>query len=275
MAASNTPRNGTSLRYNSVFEDATAVATNVLTVLGETSAGVTEYQEIVVNVTLEALKNSLKHEKTWTLPADNVLDANSLPQVTFDLQALVSAMAVDANSKTAEYRFVARYTTGRNASFNDDAGDSKEAMQRWIMEAPPAANSEIETIPFEAVIKVVPGAVDATALKDLNNPAATDVYDSAVMNLFEQALAAGKLGPEVTQGTSDVFDNFVVGDSITVYVKYEIKRTTTVEIDALSAVGAGVAKFKLNNGTVIDAATPLTEVGEPMDRIVAYKFVAA
>jgi len=275
MAASNTPRNGTSLRYNSVFEDATAVATNVLTVLGETSAGVTEYQEIVVNVTLEALKNSLKHEKEWTLPADNVLDANSLPQVTFDLQALVSAMAVDANSKTAEYRFVARYTTGRNASFNDDAGDSKEAMQRWIMEAPPAANSEIETIPFEAVIKVVPGAVDATALKDLNNPAATDVYDSAVMNLFEQALAAGKLGPEVTQGTSDVFDNFVVGDSITVYVKYEIKRTTTVEIDALSAVGAGVAKFKLNNGTVIDAATPLTEVGEPMDRIVAYKFVAA
>ena len=259
------------LLYNSIF-DASATATNTLTVLGETSIGQTSDQEIVVYVPLSALKASLLHDASWTRPAKDVLEANNCPEVTFVLSALTSAMKKDTSAPTplsAEDRFLAKYSSGKDSSFDDDASLTKQAMQRWVMEAAPMADSIIETIPFEAIVEVNAGGITATALNTLDDPAASNFHTSDVMNLFEQALAAGKLNKEAIQGSSNKCDNFLVGDSITVYVRYAVTRTTDVKLDSDNAT-AGVPKFKLN-GVEYES---MHEVGVATDKVVAYKFVA-
>ena len=287
------------LYYTSTYA-ADANATNTLTVLGETSTGLTADQEIVVHVPASALKDALKFDPSWVKPANNVLDAETLPTVTWDPKKLADAMAT-TDGKTAEDRFLAKYKDqGKDAVFDDDEANSLDTMQKWIAYVPPPANSDIEKIPFEAIIKVVPGAVTAGKLGDsarLGNttPVETSDHASNVMALFEQALAAGRASEEAngndgTGGGSAGVDagklSFVNGDSITVYVTYSLSKTVQVEVDSTTI--AGDAQYKIPGGPLIDPAStqgdyPLSETTSQdakdndarCTKVVAYKFLAA
>jgi len=275
------------LQYYTVYT-ADASATNTLTVLGETGVAETPDQTIVVHVPVSALKDALTFDPSWTKPADNVLDADTLPTVTWDPKKLADAMKADGDTKTAEDRFLAKYTAqGKDAVFADDAATSLDTMQKWIAYVPPPTGSDIEKIPFEAIIKVVPGAVTAGKLGDSDRLGASPVvvgngdagaHASDVMNLFEQALAAGR-ATESANGDATAANagklEFVNGDSITVYVSYTISKSVTVTIDALN--GTGSAQYQIPGGALIDASTPLTESTADADKVVktvAYKFLA-
>lgn len=276
------------LQYYTVYT-ADASATNTLTVLGETGVAETVDQTIVVHVPASALKEALTFNPSWEKPANNVLDADYLPTVTWDPSKLADAMKADADTKTAEDRFLAKYTLqGKDAMFTDDAATSLETMQQWIAYVPPPATSDIEKIPFEAIIKVVPGAVTAGKLGDSARLGASPVvvgngdagaHASDVMNLFEQALAAGRAtesanGDVGAAGAGKL--EFVNGDSITVYVTYTISKTVRVEIDTLNRTGS--AQYQIPGGALIDASTPLEESTANADKVVktvAYKFLAA
>jgi hypothetical protein len=276
------------LQYYTLYT-ADASATNTLTVLGETGVASTVDQTIVVHVPASALKEALTFNPSWEIPADNVLDTEKLPTVTWDPSKLEAAMKLDGDSKTAEDRFLAKYTLqGKDATFEDDAGSSLETMQQWIAYVPPPADSDIEKIPFEAIIKVVPGAVTAGKLGDSQRLGASPVvvgnadagaHASDVMNLFEQALAAGRAtesanGDVGAAGAGKL--EFVNGDSITVYVVYTISKTVRVEIDVVNATGS--AQYQIPGvAQVIDTAHPLEESTADADKVsktVAYKFLA-
>ena len=283
------------LYYTTTYA-ADANATNTLTVLGETSTGLTPAQEIVVHVPASALKDALTFDPSWVKPANNILSAETLPTVTWNPKKLSDAMAT-TDSKTAEDRFLDMYTDqGKDAVFYDDAANSLDTMQKWIAYVPPPGGSDIEKIPFEAIIKVVPGAVTAGKLGDsarLGGSAVTvlgsdtGAATSKVMNLFEQALAAGKVTEEANGNASAAGAGqlqFVNGDSITVYVVYSLTKTVTVEIDNIDDAYGLVAQYKIPGVVqVIDASNPLSESTDTTDtgtllyrsKTVAYKFVAA
>ena len=265
--------------------------------LGETGGELaTPAQTIVVHVPASALKEALTFDASWVKPANNVLDEDTLPTVTWDPKKLADAMAT-TDGKTAEDRFLAKYKDqGKDAVFDDDEANSLDTMQKWIAYVPPPANSDIEKIPFEAIIKVVPGAVTAGKLGDSSRLGASPVVvassdigaaTSKVMNLFEQALAAGKVTEEANGNASAVDAGklqFEVGDSITVYVIYSLTKTVTVEIDDLDDALGSVAQYKIPGvAQAIDGSNPLSESTDTSDattlsyrtKTVAYKFVAA
>lgn len=276
--------------YNTIYT-ADASATNTLTVLGETGVAETPDQTIVVHVPVSALKDALTFNPSWVKPANNVLDTETLPTVTWDPSKLADAMTADADSKTAEDRFLDVYTDqGKDAVFDDDAATSLDTMQKWIAYVPPPATSDIEKIPFEAIIKVVPGAVTAGKLGDSARlgaaPIATDSKSSDVMNLFEQALAAGR-ATEAANGDAAAADagklDFQVGDSMTVYVRYSLSKTVTVEIDSADKTGS-TAQYQIPGvASLINSANPLSESTSDDDKdnnplcskLVAWKFVAS
>lgn len=253
--------------------DATATAESTVKVLGETAGDAVSFdEEIVVNVTVQGLKDALKFDPSWTVPANNVLDADTLPTVTWDPRAMLAAVTKDGQGKSAEDRFLAKYADkATTATFADDAGNDKDAMQKVISQCAPKAQSLIEQIPYEAIIEVIANGVVATALSDaLPASSATSTHADDRMNLFEQALAAGKAS-ESTSGASGVLD-FKNGDSITVYVKYSVSKKTTVELDTQLSAGATKA-FTLPDGTPITDG--LEEQGPSSYHTVAWKFVAA
>ena len=258
------------LYFHTVYE-ADASAASTVKVLGQTPGdAVSSDQTIVVHVTVAALKDALKFNPGWTVPANNVLDADTLPTVTWDPRKLEVAMKETA-TKTAEDRFLEKYPSeGTTAQFSDDAATLVDAMQKVISQCDPASESLIEKIPFEAIIKVTADGVESDKLAEiLPISTNTDDHDSDIMNLFEQALAAGKAS-EQTSGATGVLD-FVEGDSITVYVKYSVHKKTTVDLDAVQ--GSGSAAFKLPDGTAITDG--LEETGPSKDYTVAWKFLAS
>jgi hypothetical protein len=260
------------LYFHTVY-DATASADSTVKVLGETPGDAVPYdEEIVVNVTVQGLKDALKFDPSWTVPANNVLDADTLPTVTWDPRAMNLAAARDGDGKSAEDRFLAKYAAaGTTATFLDDAGSSKDAMQKVISQCDPKSGSLIEKIPYEAIIKVTANGVVSDLLADiLPSSANTTTHADDRMNLFEQALAAGKASEQLS-GTSGILD-FKTGDSITVYVKYSVHKKTTVELDIQLATGA-TKSFTLPDQTVITDG--LEETGPSKYHTVAWKFVAS
>ena len=262
--------------YHAPF-NGTAANLTTLTVLGETAIGVAADQEIVVNVPLSALKECITWDSAWTRPANGIVNSSNPPEVTFALSKLSAAMVADGDGNTAEDRFTATYAS-YSAEFDDDGNNKRTPIQRYLADALPQVGSKIETIPFEAISKVDVSAMAVTKLSDLSDPDSSVLMDSDVMNLFEQALAAGALGTEADNGSKGYFDNFVVGDSVTIYLNYSVTRTTKLEVDSnvsTNPTTAGLPKFTLADGTVVDTANPIEEVGVAVNKLVAYKFVAA
>ena len=261
------------LYFHHVY-DATASAESTVTVLGETAGDAVSFdQEIVVQVPVSALKAALSFDSSWDVPANNVLDGETLPTVTWAPRALELAMKETA-TKTAEDRFLAKYTDeGVTATFTDDAGDEKNAMQKVISQCSPASGSLIEQIPYEAIIKVTANGVVSDLLADIL-PASdtTSTHNDDRMNLFEQALAAGKASESTSGATGNGVLDFKDDDSITVYVKYVLHKKTTVELDTQLATGASKT-FTLPDGTsILDGRE---ETGPNRNYTVAWKFVAA
>jgi hypothetical protein len=121
------------------------------------------------------------------------------------------------------------------------------------------------------------------------------------LDLFQQADAAGKVaywqvatGASGTSGSTtatpsssrigmnnsdDGFSQvkFVAGDSITIYVTYNMTKTKEFHLDAPSALGGpGTAKYTLTaaDGSVISVADGVSMESQPASVVIAYQFMA-
>jgi hypothetical protein len=175
------------------------------------------------------------------------------------------------------------------------------------------AVNKLATKPLTAGTKATQGATNFTALGGtiigdyiVRTTSVEDAYAGAeagdyALDLFQQADAAGKVaywqvatGATGTSGSTTATPassslglagqtasyskvKFVSGDSITLYVTYNMTKTKTFQLDVPSGMGGpGTAQFKLTaaDGTVINVSDGVSMESSPASVVVAYQFMA-
>jgi hypothetical protein len=241
------------LHYQSVFEE-TITQTTDIKLAGETNAGpVTATDTITLSVSVEQLNAAL----TWTgnyVNGDRTLGrAEAFPEVTFSLKSLMDLHA----SVSADFSDVTKdKLSGANSDVDTLQGKFKKITENFtgISTWTPA------NIPLEAVVKVVNNEFTGNTLaQTLVSPAASSTVGSYPVNLYEQAVAADK----TKNGGAD----FVAGDSISVYIRYNLEKTRAYTLDALQGIGASATIAGMPVATGSESAT--------QEKIYEVKFVAA
>jgi hypothetical protein len=146
-----------------------------------------------------------------------------------------------------------------------------------------------------AATSVLPAAIPSTTAAGSNAPDANDF----ALDLFQQADAAGKVAywnvttdangttgsttaavasssegvpaGEATESYSKV--SFVAGDSVTVYVTYNMTKTKSFKLDGASGADA---KYQItgSNGTVVNVANNHSMTSDVRNVVIAYQFMA-
>jgi hypothetical protein len=243
----------------------TVTQTTDIVLAGESSAA-----PIIPNHTIEVtcnLSNVVSYAGAY-VTADYALGrAAAYPSVTILVGRLTAAAALIDGI----------FTDKDSADLLDAPNAATPTLQgvfrnhSWVFSDNPVFSSN----PLEAVVSVTYGEIDATpfhtavASSTLWGP--TDVGTSAAMNLFEQCLAAGK----VEAGTLSNADatgsaSFDDGDSISLYVTYTLTKTRSYTADP-DLSGGGTATITVGGATV--GLTPRTEVAEPVEKKIRWKFV--
>lgn len=290
---------------------AAAANTTTLTLIGQTNDPLTPDQVIVVEVPLADMKNALIYDSLWEAPQDGatVPGEQPYPHVTFNPKLLADSAVADADSLTAEGRFLTVDAEPSVAAptFADDGGDnSLWTLQAYFMNSAFAfgSSSVIGQVPAESVKKVEAGKLVVDVLSgdglpsgDLfenGDPILADTYtytgsgdENFVLELFKQAVAAGKIkaatasatggAPTSTAEAADVAGfskvDFKVNDSITIYVTYNMTKKKKVKLD--TADNGGAAKFTITiDGAEVELEEDQEETSTPTSVVVAYQFVA-
>ena len=290
---------------------AAAANTTTLTLIGQTNDPLTPDQVIVVNVPVAEMKNALIYDSLWEAPQDGatVPGEQPYPHVTFNPKLLADSAVADADSLTAEGRFLTVDAEPSVAAptFADDRGDdSLWTLQSYFMNSAFTfgSSSVIGQVPAESVKKVEAGKLVVDVLSgdglpsgDLfenGEPILADTYtytgsgdENFVLELFKQAVAAGKIkaatasatggAPTSTAEAADVAGfskvDFKVNDSITIYVTYNMTKKKKVKLD--TADNGGAAKFTITiDGAEVELEEDQEETSTPTSVVVAYQFVA-
>jgi hypothetical protein len=291
---------------------AAAANTTTLTLIGQTNDPLTPDQVIVVNVPVAEMKNALIYDSLWEAPQDGatVPGEQPYPHVTFNPKLLADSAVADADSLTAEGRFLTVEAEPSVAAptFADDRGDdSLWTLQSYFMNSAFSfgSSSVIGQVPAESVKKVEAGKLVVDVLSgdglpsgDLfeqsDAPILADEYtytgsgdENFVLELFKQAVAAGKIkaatasstggAPTSTAEPADAAGfskvDFKVNDSITIYVTYNMTKKKKVKLDTADT-GAD-AKFTIMvNGVATELKTDDDETSTVTSVVVAYQFVA-
>jgi len=256
-----------------------------ITLLGETEGALNPDQTIQVSVSVAQLNDILKYSSQWTAgygptgasgeqplpnPTVNFHDV-AVSERAVALQNLFKAPgptgsaaptmtddAADNTLKTLQNYFV-------NDSFSWNAQDDSNTISAANLNAIPAENVtsvDIQAITCESLEDVLPGAADNEDVAD--HPQGQMDY---ARDLFEQAVAAGKVpGGGITA--------FVAGDSVTVYVTYNLVKSKTFLLDDEQGSQSvnNVAKFKIA-GTDIEVPNA-TVLSGTATRTIAWQFKA-
>jgi hypothetical protein len=256
-----------------------------ITLIGQTQAPLDKDQTIVVSVPLASLNDSLEVTAAagWNLAKLEGPDsAQKYPNVIFKPASLVAAALADAEGKTAEDRFVAPNSgTGADASFADDAASAGLQSLQAYMNAITDADfpvSDFQKIPLEAVksvdrkelacdrLSVVLGA----PVPSLSTEESAD--NDWALRLFEQAAAAGKVVDEDKIDRTVGTPSFAAGDSISVYVQYNLNKTRKYLLDGDAAPRAA---FKVGNVIIDPSDGQEEETSSAVMKVVEWKFTAA
>jgi hypothetical protein len=171
------------------------------------------------------------------------------------------------------------------------------------------AVTKLATLPLTAGANATQGATNFTAaagnivadyIASTTGGGTEPAADDYALDLFQQADAAGKVaywqvatGASGTSGSTSATPassavglanvaafskvKFVAGDSITMYVTYNMTKTKTFHLDAPTALGGpGTAKYTLTaaDGSVISVADGVSMESSPASVVVAYQFMA-
>jgi hypothetical protein len=285
------------LFYKDIFS-ATATQELKITVLGETTTPQTPDEVIVQHVDLATLNIVMSYTGTWSAGQGPTGGSGyqAMPDVTVDFTSLLEV----ADSENEMGAVFSRIFAGTGAAgcgndpshplMRDYSGDaSLWPIQTYFTnatfsyEGKTGSNSGLSaavlnSIPAEAVTSVDVSQLTCDTLRKVVNGGDSQadqlkkyVDDNVsqqnphVRQLFEQAAAAGKIGPAGTQ--------FVDGDSITLYVLYTMTRTKKFLLDDVQVVGVGnAAQFRpLGLTTAIVGGEKLES--NPKSVLVAWQFV--
>ena len=289
---------------------ATSSVTSTYTVIGhtDTNTPLTADEVIVSQVSLSDFNKCLAFHGQWSPPVENHPGGPTYPKVVFAPSMLVAGMSLTAG-QTAEARFVESGLSGATPTFADDGGDSS----LWTVQAyfnnetfsAPATTKEIDlmSIPVEAISNVAVGTLSTMPLStvltaQVNSAGGSSSEVDYAQELFKQAVAAGKVTSSGAAGVggadpvtaNDTFasmtgltldgggvwykPNWVVGDSITIYVTYTLSKTAAFVRESVGAAG-GASSIVLNGATYILTATGSdNKVETSVPVVIAYQFVA-
>jgi len=244
------------LYYQSVFDETISQQTDIK-LAGETDdAPVTATDTITLSVSVEQLNSALTWTGNYTAEDRVTARAEAFPEVTFDLHGLFAG-STDGPTVSADFSDVTKDKLG-GANFEVDTLQGKfkkitsdfTGISAWV----PA------NIPLEAVVKVVNNPFVGSTLADtLLSPGASSAAGSHPVTLYEQAVAADK--------TKDGGADFAPGDSISVYVRYNLEKTRAYTLDGID----GTAGRYLIAGMAVGAGSESASV----EKIYEIKFVAA
>lgn len=224
-------------------------------------------------VTLSVLKAELDALLTWTGEYSSTNVADSLgdggaevvfPSVTFNPAAIfgnASVMAVAERLNSVSYDLLTSPNHDVPTLQGQFKGISAATFTSDLAWAP--AN-----IPLEAVVKVVNNAMTGNKFTEaITASNATDQRSSKPVDLYEQAVAAGK--------TKTGSLNLSVGDSVSLYITYTLAKTRTYHLDTADAAtqfgDAPLAKAMVGGVSVTDGDSESAIVTKTYE----FEFVAA
>lgn len=279
-SSGNTANMAANLSLNYVYGD-TATQDVQITVFGEEVAPVTADETVVVFVPASALKGLVTFSVGNTGQAAVDAEGNILQYPNIDL--VPSAVL---NSRKAELK-AALKSNPRNGLLPTDGADAK-TLSYHLYASTTYTNSILDTsIPAEAIKSQMPQEVmisdlDAviTAISVTGGETASVSTDQekALVALFETAVYAGRVTKEDAAPHLDLVD----GDSITLYVRYDLAQTRryAADDDVLVHSGAsGASTVSLTFGgqtfdiTFNNGDDDAKETGTG-SKIYAFKFVA-
>jgi hypothetical protein len=289
------PTGSVNLFYKAIF-DATGTQQLSITVLGETTEPTVPDEVIVQYVSLADLNSVMSYTGTWSAGQGPTGGAGEQPTPDI-LVNFTTILAVAAEEGEMDTVFRKKFEAGDAGCGTDDSkplmrdysGDqSLWPLQTYFTNAtfeyltPSTENSiaasALNSIPAEAVTLVevsdlvcdslllaVNGKDGADAEKKYLPAGAAEDKNTSVLQLFEQAAAAGKIDTG-SEGTK-----FIDGDSITLYVRYTMVRTKRFLLDTDVVYGGTAAFTPLGLTTPIDDGEEL--VSQPVEVLVAWQFV--
>lgn len=232
---------GTSFVFDHEYESDDIAQLMSYTVLGETtSEQFDQNQVIVVNVLPSELTSMLSVTSGWT---DNTLaklkDGDQIyPALTFSVSP--EAMTKMEAKDTA---FSGPDDTAQYPTFSDDSVESKEKLQSymnddeaftyadgqptWLLKIPSLSITNVDKTDYTAdpVASIFPTTEDPVSVLASASNASLNGEGRAVRNLFEQMVAANKIGQDGSLSLASQ-------DTLDLFVNYKLKRTYTFKIDS-------------------------------------------
>ena len=311
------------LKFQCLFE-ASATGSYDITVLGEGAQAVTVDETIVVNVPLTDMRKLLVFESTWAeyslgstgfSATDN--GTQPVPNVQLQLDHIIGPVLDNLSCALTGAEGAAGYSTSTKF-ITDDAGTSTRKSLPYYFTTNSSeflfgavTGGALMSIPQEAIKQIENKGIEGSLLSDVfsHHDTTEETFRPALLNLFEQAVAASKVTVGTTGETGPNADNagaglneadltggasswasiadlkpaygvqFAVDDTLSMYVKYSMvkERTYKVDSDITSATftgssGSTGSELTLSYGGVtFSLATDGSETSEPVTKVYEIK----
>ncbi len=306
------------LKFQCLFE-ASATGSYDITVLGEGAQAVTVDETIVVNVPLTDMRKLLVFESTWaeySLGSTGFSATDNGTQPVPNVQLQLDHIIGDTlnNLSCALTGAGTGFVAATKKITDDDESDCK-SLPHWF-----TANSSeflfgavtggaLMSIPQEAIKQIENKGIEGSLLSDVfsHHDTTEETFRPALLNLFEQAVAASKVtvgttgetGPNTGNvgldandiigsasswaGTADLRPaygvQFVADDTLSMYVRYSMVKERTYKVDQENTTGSftGVSgstgsELTLSYGGVtFSLATDGSETSEPVTKVYEIK----
>ena len=273
---------GVDLALKYVYGD-TATQDVKITVYGEQVPAIEADEEIVINLPLADLKGLLTFSEGATGSPEIDIEGEKLnyPNINLVPSAVLGSRKVGLKA--------ALRSRVRAGVFADDGSNDVHTLSHHLFASTTYTDSLLDTsIPIAAIKKQDPQAVEIADLDAVIVPVAVaggnsatldDAKKVAVAALFEEAVAQGRVTLEDASPHLDL----ALGDSITLYVRYDLAQTRRYAADADVAVhssATGAQTVSLTFGgktfdiTFNNSDDDAKEIGVG-SKLYAFKFVAS
>ena len=309
------------LKFQCLFE-AGATGSYDITVLGEGAQAVTVDETIVMNVPMSDMRKLLVFESNW---AEYVLGSTGFsatddgsqpaPKVQLQLDHIIGTALNNLSCaltgagpgyQTAEKKIADDSASSRNSLPHYFTANSADFLFSGV------AGGALMSIPQEAIKSIDNKGIVGSLLKDVFSHHSTDeadAYTPALLNLFEQAVAASKVTVGTTGETGPNADNaplalveadvtgaavgwtnvadsrpafgvhFQPDDTLSMYVRYSMVKERTYKVDADITAGAftgvsgstGSTLALSYGGVTFSVAADGSETSDPITKVYEIK----
>ena len=314
------------LKFECLFE-ASATGSYDITVLGEGAQAITVDETIVVKVPVADMRKLLVFESNWNdyqqgVTGFSATDSGTqpVPKVQLQLDHIIGTALNNLSCALTGASNATGYDSASKRITDDEAGERK-ALPLWFTENSSdftfsgVAGGALMSIPQEAIRSIDNKGIAGSLLSQVfsHHDTTEDTYRPALLNLFEQAVAARKVTVGTTGETGPNADNnalavnvndltgaaltwagiddkkpaygvqFAENDTLSMYVKYSMvkARTYKVDTDFTSGTFPGVSGSTATaltlsyGGVTFSVAADGNETSAAVEKIYEIKLKAA